>query len=104
MSAMNEPEHAIGGTDARQPLSDGRRSPVDASLPSGVRVQIRSRFDGTWSSGFEVFAAQPGGGYLVRRASDCSVLPVTFAETELRVDPVPMPPGPPSSWSPPPAA
>ena len=101
MAAMHEPNHPIGGTGARRSLSDSHRRDVDDSLPSGVRVQIRSRFDGTWSSGFEVFAAQPSGGYLVRRVSDCSVLPVTFGETELRVDPLPMPPGPPSSWSPP---
>ena len=49
-------------------------------LPSGVRVQVRSRFDGGWVSGFQVFAAQPSGRYLVRRLSDHSVLPITFAE------------------------
>lgn len=101
MSAMNEASHATDATGARQPLSDGRRSDIDARLPSRIRVQIRNRFDGSWSSGFEVFAAQPSGGYLVRRISDQVVLPVTLADTEVRVEPVPMPPGPSSSWSPP---
>ena len=70
-------------------------------LPSGVRVQVRSRFDGGWASGFQVFAPQPSGGYLVRRLSDRSVLPITFAETELRLDPVRLPTRAPSSWLPP---
>lgn len=60
-------------------------------LPSGVRVQVRSRFDGGWDSGFQVFSPQPSGGYLVRRLSDHAVVPIVFAETELRLDPVRLP-------------
>lgn len=71
-----------------------------AHLPSGVRVKVY--IGGAWASGFEVFAAQPGGGYLLRRNSDRSLLPVTFFDTELRIDPIPMPAA--GSWSPPPAA
>jgi hypothetical protein len=70
-------------------------------LPSGVRVEVRSRFDGGWASGFQVFAAQPNGRYLVRRLSDHSVLPITFAEAELRLDPVRLPVRASSSWLPP---
>jgi hypothetical protein len=70
-------------------------------LPSGVRVQVRSSFDGGWVSGFQVFATQPNGCYLVRRLSDHSVLPITFAETDVRLDPVRLPTRAPSSWLPP---
>ncbi|HZE18164.1 MAG TPA: hypothetical protein VE197_22090 [Mycobacterium sp.] len=47
----------------------------------GMRVDVRSRFVGTWSHGFEV-AERVDGGYLVRRLSDGSVLaePVGFDE------------------------
>jgi hypothetical protein len=71
-----------------------------AHLSSGVRVKVY--MGGAWASGFEVFAAQPGGGYLLRRSSDRSLLPVTFFDTELRLDPIPLPAA--GSWSPPPAA
>jgi hypothetical protein len=74
---------------------------LSASLPKGVRVQIRNNFDGAWAPGFQVFAAQPGGCYLVRRLSDRSVLPIIFAETELRLDPVPLSAGSRSGWPPP---
>ena len=65
---------------------------VDMKLPFGVRVQVRDRFDGAWAPGFEIFAAQPGGGYLVRRTSDRSIVPIAFSEAQVRLDPVPLPP------------
>src|SRR5579862_9451189 len=91
MRATNKRSHFA---DPRQssPVEPTRGQPrIDAELPTGARVEIRNRFDGGWASGFQVFAAQPSGGYLVRRSSDHSVLPITFAETELRLDPVPLP-------------
>jgi hypothetical protein len=98
MRSMNEPNEAL---DRPHPMSEGGRQAVEANLPSGLRVQVRSRFDGAWASGFQIFAAQPSGGVLVRRLSDGSVLPVTFAESEVRLDPVPLPARARSSWSPP---
>ena len=55
----------------------------------GTRVEVRSRFESKWTRGFEVAAqaASDGRGepmYNVRRRSDGSILPVTFAETDLR--------------------
>jgi len=73
----------------------------NAPFERGVRVQVRSRFDGGWASGFQVFAAQPSGEYLVRRLSDNSLLPVAFSRADLRLDPVPLPAVVRSSWSPP---
>ena len=102
MPSMNEPNDPFDGYDYTQGASsDGGQREVEASLPSGLRVQVRSRFDGAWASGFQVFSAQPGGGYLVRRLSDRSVLPSTFTEAELRVDPLPLPAVARSSWTPP---
>jgi len=88
MSSTNEPRDALDGTRSRSMSPDGRSPDVEASLPSGMRVQVRRRFDGGWASGFQICGAQPHGGYLVRRLSDRAVLPITFAETEVRSDPV----------------
>jgi hypothetical protein len=101
MQPMRDPSRPLDGARLRPSGFDGGRTADAAGLPSGVRVQIRNRFDGAWASGYQVVAAQPGGGYLVRRTSDHSVLPITFADTEMRLDPVPLPAGAPNPWSPP---
>jgi len=99
MQAMREPSRALDGSRPQPAGLAGGQPASEAGLPSGVRVQIRNRFDGAWAAGYEVFAAQPGGGYLVRRTSDHSVLPIAFAEAEMRLDPVPLPAAA-DSWSP----
>ncbi|HEV7525180.1 MAG TPA: hypothetical protein VGP92_09445 [Acidimicrobiia bacterium] len=53
----------------------------------GTRVEVRGRFESKWSRGFEVADLvddenQPM--YKVRRRSDGSILPVNFAEADLR--------------------
>jgi hypothetical protein len=75
--------------DQADPIGD--RPETEAKFPSGVRVQVQSGHDRAWASGFEVFVAQPGGGYLLRRRSDRSVVPITFSEAEVRLDPIPLP-------------
>ena len=52
---------------------------------------MRNRFDARWSHGFEIVdvvdaSSAPEPRYRVRRRSDGSVLPVDFAEDELRED------------------
>jgi hypothetical protein len=91
VSSRNEPGWATGGRGSHYPTSGGDRPDIDASLPHGVRVQVWNGFESTWASGFQIFAPQPDGGYLVRRLSDRSVLPITFPEAEVRLDPVPLP-------------
>lgn len=55
------------------------------SLRAGVRVDVRSRFVGDWSRGFEVAErVEAEGGYRLRRLSDGSVLPDVFREEDLR--------------------
>jgi hypothetical protein len=54
------------------------------TLAAGTAVDVRSRYVGAWSSGFEV--AEPlQGGYRIRRLSDDSVLPDIFTNEDVRV-------------------
>ena len=52
-------------------------------LATGTPVDVRNRFVGTWSHGFEV-AERVQGGYRVRRLSDDSVLPDIFSTEDVR--------------------
>jgi hypothetical protein len=52
-------------------------------LAPGTTVDVRNRYVGAWSSGFEV--AEPlQDGYRVRRLSDGSVLPDVFTNDDVR--------------------
>jgi hypothetical protein len=55
---------------------------------SGTRVEVRSRFDRQWVSGFEVAepVEEPDPGYRIRRRSDRFVLPIVFSPEDVRVD------------------
>ena len=52
-------------------------------LHVGSRVEVRNRFDGSWSPGFEV-SAVVDGGYRIRRRSDGSELPAEFDSDDVR--------------------
>jgi len=67
-----------GVIDTLWDISEGR-------LPDGTRVDVRNRFVGTWSHGFEV-AEHVGKGYRVRRLSDNSVLPDVFPTEDVRTE------------------
>jgi hypothetical protein len=67
-------------------------------LTPGSRVEVRNRFDGSWSPGFEVAEAIPAGqegdgagrvptAYRVRRVADAAVLNGTFRPDDLRREP-----------------
>ena len=56
----------------------------DELLAAGTPVDVRSRYLGTWSRGFEV-AELVGDAYRVRRLSDDSVLPSEFSSDDVRV-------------------
>lgn len=54
----------------------------------GVLVRVRTRFDRSWTSGFEIESSQESEGhgrtlYFLRRRSDGSTLPTSFDEDEL---------------------
>jgi hypothetical protein len=49
-----------------------------------VRVEVRSRFDGSWCRGFEIVGVVDGGeSYRVRRVSDGVVLPVSISADDI---------------------
>jgi hypothetical protein len=51
----------------------------------GTSVDVKNRFVGSWSRGFEV-AELVEDGYLIRRLSDGSVLPDVLSFEEVRPD------------------
>jgi hypothetical protein len=53
-------------------------------LVTGTAVDVRSRYLGTWSRGFEV-AEIVGDTYRVRRLSDGAVLPSEFSPDDVRL-------------------
>jgi hypothetical protein len=53
-------------------------------LVAGTPVDVRSRYVGSWSRGFEV-AEIVGESYRVRRLSDGRVLPAEFSCDDVRV-------------------
>jgi len=52
----------------------------------GTRVEVRSRFDASWSRGFEIaeVVQDREPSYRVRRRSDGSLLPVLFTHDDVR--------------------
>lgn len=65
-----------GGISAEGSVEAGR-------LKAGTAVEVRSRFEGSWSRGFEIEEALDEG-YRIRRLSDGSVLPVVLHPDEIR--------------------
>jgi hypothetical protein len=53
-------------------------------IEPGTAVEVRNRFDGTWARGFSVADVDPEGAYLIRRTSDGSILPGSFARDAIR--------------------
>ncbi|HUO47422.1 MAG TPA: AAA family ATPase [Acidimicrobiales bacterium] len=62
-------------------------------LTPGSRVSVRDRFEGGWADGFDI-AEVRGSHYVVRRVSDDSILPDTFAPDDVRITAEPV-----SSWA-----
>ncbi|HAM03345.1 MAG TPA: hypothetical protein DCQ30_14140 [Acidimicrobiaceae bacterium] len=54
------------------------------ALRAGTPVDVRSRFVGDWSRGFEVAERVEDQGYRVRRLSDDTVLPDVFDDQDVR--------------------
>ncbi len=54
-------------------------------MHSGVPVEVRSRYDGRWSRGFEIAEQTAPDAYRVRRLSDGSVLPAEFSPDDVRL-------------------
>jgi hypothetical protein len=52
-------------------------------LKIGLHVEVRDRYQGTWSRGFEISAIEDNG-YRIKRISDGAILPGTFSTEEIR--------------------
>ena len=52
-------------------------------LKPGTPVEVRSRFDSSWTNGFEI-AELADWGYRLRRISDGEVLPYEFDPDDVR--------------------
>jgi hypothetical protein len=72
---------------------DQAAGPRGSELAPGARVEVRNRFDGSWSTGFEVAEAVPPpegeapAAYRVRRVADHAVLNAVFRPDDLRREP-----------------
>ena len=53
------------------------------ALPIGTRVEVRSRYHGSWSDGFEI-EERTEEGYWLRRESDRYLLPSPFIADDIR--------------------
>jgi hypothetical protein len=74
---------ARGVVAERVPGQSGSNAIPEHAFRVGSRVEVRDRFQGSWSRGFEI-AGEIAGGYTLRRVSDRSILPVAFPAHELR--------------------
>jgi hypothetical protein len=54
------------------------------TMRAGTRVEVRSSFEGSWVSGFEVVATDDDGQLRLRRVSDGEELPAPFAPDAVR--------------------
>lgn len=63
--------------------SSSERFWSQAALAVGTKVDVRRRFDGSWTAGFEVAEALPNA-YRLRRVSDGTVLPSEFGLEDVR--------------------
>ena len=54
-----------------------------AVLTAGTRVEVRTRYQGSWTDGFEIFRTTDAG-YVLRRESDGYVLPIVFIGDDVR--------------------
>jgi hypothetical protein len=66
---------STGGT----PREASTRTP----LAPGTQVDVRNRYQGTWTRGFEVAEITPEG-YRIRRLSDGSILGELFSRDDVR--------------------
>jgi hypothetical protein len=58
-------------------------------MQTGDRVEVKTRYQGSWSAGFTVAAVSDlhHREFLVRRDSDGAVLPALFSDDDLRAAP-----------------
>jgi hypothetical protein len=57
---------------------------IETGIETGTEVEVRNRFTGEWSVGFEV-VGRADGVVQVRRLRDGAILPAGFRHEEIRV-------------------
>ena len=57
--------------------------PWPGALPIGTRAEVRTRYRGSWSKGFEI-SRTTDEGYWLRRESDRYLLPSPFLAEDIR--------------------
>lgn len=57
----------------------------ESGLVPGTKVEVRSRYEPRWASGFEVTDVNERG-YRIRRLSDRAELPTDFGDEEVRAE------------------
>jgi hypothetical protein len=77
--ARRQPQYDRGVSTGGAAPDQNARSP----LAPGTRVDVRNRYQGTWTRGFEV-AEFTEGGYRIRRLSDGSILGELFSRDDVR--------------------
>lgn len=58
--------------------------PPEGRIETGTVVEVRNRFTGDWSVGFEV-VGRSNGVFQVRRLRDGAILPAVFRDEEIRI-------------------
>jgi hypothetical protein len=77
--------HLTEVTSPASPASPTEMQGIDHLDPiaNGTAVEVRNRYVGSWSRGFEV-AGNEHGRYRIRRVSDNSILPDDFDPSDVR--------------------
>ena len=74
---------AFGVADPEVAHEDIAHEVVARHLRRGALIEVRCRFNGTWSRGFIVDQVDDDGVF-VRRLTDGALLPVAFEVTDIR--------------------
>lgn len=66
------------------------QSPIEVAYEEGLVIEVRNRFDGSWSHGFEILEISAINAttrhYRLRRLSDGYVLPPVFSADDIVVN------------------
>jgi hypothetical protein len=79
--APGRPDHTLIGFEVMP--EDQRPAESRPELTEGTEVDVRTGFDRSWASGFQV-AEVTDVGYRLRRTSDRTTLPVVFPHDDVR--------------------
>jgi hypothetical protein len=53
-------------------------------LPTGTEVEVLTRYEPHWATGFEIASVNDDHRFFLRRHSDGAVLPTSFAAHQIR--------------------